>query len=249
MSKVALVTGGIGGIGGIGLATVRRLAADKMKLVVADVSDKAERVTEELSSEGIDVALIHCDVGIEDDVKRTMDEVNHKYGRLDILINNAGIGNTEVKLTDLSIAEWQRVIDINLTGVFLGMKYGIPLLESSGGGAIVNVSSLLGFKGKKLMSAYNASKAGVITLTKNAALEFGRQNIRVNAVAPGVIDTPIVDGWREQEQKWKILSTANALRRIGTPLEVANAIRFLVSEESSYITGTTLMVDGGGLTF
>lgn len=246
MSKVALITGGSSGIG---LATARRFADDQMKLIIADVSDKGERVIEELSGEGIDVSLIHCDVSIEGDVKRTMSEVRNRYGRLDILINNAGIGNTEVKLTELSVHEWKRVIDINLTGVFLGMKYGIPLIEESGGGAIVNVSSLLGFKGKKLMSAYNASKAGVITLTKNAALEFGKQHIRVNAVAPGVIDTPIVDGWREQEQKWKILSTANALRRVGTPREVANAIYFLASDESSYITGTTLMVDGGGLTY
>ncbi|GAE33374.1 SDR family NAD(P)-dependent oxidoreductase [Halalkalibacter akibai] len=246
MPKVALVTGGSSGIG---LATVRRLAADGMEIVIADVNEKGHNLVEQLHKDGIKASFQHCDVSVEEAVKQTVEEVKKQYGQLHVLINNAGVGNREIKLTDLPVLEWQKVIDINLTGVFLGMKYAIPLIEESGGGAIVNVSSLLGFKGKKLMSAYNASKAGVITLTKNAALEYGKHNIRVNAVAPGVIDTPIVDGWKEQEQKWEVLSRANALRRVGTPTEVANAIRFLVSEEASYITGTTLMVDGGGLTY
>jgi NAD(P)-dependent dehydrogenase (short-subunit alcohol dehydrogenase family) len=149
----------------------------------------------------------------------------------------------------LAEEEWDRVIDINLKGVFLGIKYAIPELIKAGGGAIINTSSLLGLKGQKYMSAYNASKAGVVTLTQNAALEYGKYNIRVNAIAPGVIDTPIIDHWKQNERKWPIISRANALGRIGTPDEVANAVLFLASDEASFITGTTLSVDGGGLTF
>ncbi|GFZ87148.1 hypothetical protein GCM10010978_28710 [Compostibacillus humi] len=124
------------------------------------------------------------------------------------------------------------------------MKYAIPSLEP--GSSIVNIASIAGIKGQKLVSPYSASKSGVMTLTKTAATEFGRKNIRVNAVAPGVIDTKMVDDWRKTD-KWPILSTANALRRIGKAEEVANAVLFLASDEASFITGETLIVDGGTL--
>jgi len=150
---------------------------------------------------------------------------------------------------DLAEEEWDRVVDINLKGVFLGIKYAVPEISKSGGGSIINTSSLLGLKGQKYMSAYNASKAGVVVLTKNAALEYGKYNIRVNAIAPGVIDTKIIENWKQNERKWPIISRANALGRIGTPDEVANAVLFLASDEASFITGTTLSVDGGGLTY
>ncbi|MFL6562845.1 MAG: SDR family NAD(P)-dependent oxidoreductase, partial [Bacillus sp. (in: firmicutes)] len=171
------------------------------------------------------------------------------YGALHIMFNNAGVGNSEVRSVDLSEEEWDRVIDINLKGVFLGIKYAVPELIKAGGGAIINTSSLLGLKGQKYVSAYNASKAGVVMLTQNASLEYGKHNIRVNAIAPGVIDTNIIDLWKQDERKWPIISRANALRRIGTPDEVANAVLFLASDEASFITGTTLSVDGGGLAF
>src|SRR5699024_441913 len=135
----------------------------------------------------------------------------------------------EKKLPDLSLEEWQKVIDINLTGVFLGMKYAIPYMDS--GSSIVNTASIAGIKGQKLVSAYSASKSSVITLTKTAATEFGRKNIRVNTVAPGIIDTKMVDDWKKTD-KWPILSTANVLRRIGRPEEVANAVLFLASDEA-----------------
>ncbi|HEY2420775.1 MAG TPA: SDR family oxidoreductase, partial [Neobacillus sp.] len=124
-----------------------------------------------------------------------------------------------------------------------------PEMVKGGGGVIINTSSLLGLKGQKYLAPYNASKAGVVMLTQNAALEYGKNNIRVNAIAPGVIDTKIIDNWRQNERKWPIISRANALGRIGTPDEVANAVLFLASEEASFITGTTLSVDGGGLAF
>ncbi|WP_368504822.1 SDR family NAD(P)-dependent oxidoreductase [Alkalihalophilus sp. As8PL] len=247
MKKVALVTGATGGIG---LATTKRFIDREMAVVLCDIDEeKGSSVTAALVNEGAEVMFVRCDVSNEENVRDACQKAVDQYGRLDVLVNNAGIGNRETTLTELTLPEWQKVIDVNLTGVYLGMKYAIPFMKESDGGAIVNVSSLLGFKGKKFVAPYNASKAGVITLTKNAALEFGRDQIRVNAVAPGVIDTPIVDGWREQEKKWKIMSSANALKRVGQPEEVANAISFLASDEASYITGTTLMVDGGGLTY
>jgi NAD(P)-dependent dehydrogenase (short-subunit alcohol dehydrogenase family) len=165
------------------------------------------------------------------------------------MFNNAGIGNSEVRSVDITEEEWDRVIDINLKGVFLGIKYSVPELIKAGGGAIINTSSLLGLKGQKYVAPYNASKAGVVLLTQNAAQEYGKFNIRVNAVAPGVIDTNIIDNWKQNERKWPIISRANALGRIGTPEEVANSVLFLASDEASFITGTTLSVDGGGLSF
>jgi NAD(P)-dependent dehydrogenase (short-subunit alcohol dehydrogenase family) len=182
-------------------------------------------------------------------MKELIQKAVDTYGSLHILFNNAGIGNPTVKSVDMSEEEWDRVIDINLKGVFLGIKYAVPELIKAGGGAIINTSSLLGLKGQKYLAAYNASKAGVILLTKNAALEYGKNNIRVNAIAPGVIDTKIIDNWKSDEWKWPIISKANAIGRIGTPEEVANSVLFLASDEASFITGATLSVDGGGLTF
>ncbi|ADC50760.1 short chain dehydrogenase [Alkalihalophilus pseudofirmus OF4] len=246
MNKVALVTGGTGGIG---QATAHCFLNQGISVVILDIDEeKGKAACEELSGSGGDVTFVRCDVSNEEEVKNACQKAAETYGQIDILVNNAGIGNNETTLTEMSLFEWQKVIDVNLTGVFLGMKHSIPFMRKNGG-AIVNVSSLLGFKGKKFVAPYNASKAGVITLTKNAALEYGRDRIRVNAVAPGVIDTSIVDGWRTHEEKWKIISTANALKRVGEAQEVAHAIEFLASDKASYITGTTLMVDGGGLTY
>jgi NAD(P)-dependent dehydrogenase (short-subunit alcohol dehydrogenase family) len=171
------------------------------------------------------------------------------FGRIDILFNNAGIGNSGVRSVDLAEEEWDQVIDINLKSVFLGIKYAIPELKKSGNGVIINTASLLGLKGRKYVSAYNASKGGVILLTQNAALEYGKYNIRVNAIAPGIIDTNIIKEWKNDERKWPILSRANALGRIGTPDEIASAALFLASDEASFVTGATLSVDGGGLIF
>ncbi|MFZ3589512.1 SDR family NAD(P)-dependent oxidoreductase [Bacillus sp. DJP31] len=149
----------------------------------------------------------------------------------------------------MTVEEWEHVIDINLKGVFLGMKYAIPEMMKNGGGSIINTSSLLGLKGKKYLSPYNASKGGVILLTQNAAVEYGSKGIRVNAVAPGMIDTSIVEGWRQNERVWDVMTKANALGRVGKPEEVANALLFLASDEASYITGSTILVDGGVFTY
>jgi NAD(P)-dependent dehydrogenase (short-subunit alcohol dehydrogenase family) len=245
--KVAIVTGGGGGIG---RAASILFAQEGAKVAVSDINEESASETVRMVREaGGEAVAITANVASPEEVEQLVEKTVETYGGLDVLFNNAGVGNEEVKLAETSVEEWDRVVDINLKGVFLGMKFGIPHMEKRGGGSIINTSSLLGFKGKKYVGAYNASKGGVILLTKNAALEYGGKNIRVNAVAPGVIDTNIVDGWKSDERKWPIISTANALRRVGQPEEVAKAVLFLASDDASYITGSTIHVDGGGLTF
>ncbi|WP_042454175.1 SDR family NAD(P)-dependent oxidoreductase [Neobacillus dielmonensis] len=245
--KTAIVTGGGSGIG---RASALRFAKEGAAVVVADVNSIAgEETVNFIQATGGKAIFVYADVANSKQIQELISTTVSTFGGLHILCNNAGIGNSEVRSVDLSEEEWDQVIDINLKGVFLGIKYAIPELIKAGGGAIINTSSLLGLKGQKYMSAYNASKAGVVVLTQNAALEYGKYSIRVNAIAPGVIDTNIIQGWKQNDRKWPIISKANALGRIGTPDEVANAIVFLASEEASFITGATLSVDGGGLTF
>jgi NAD(P)-dependent dehydrogenase (short-subunit alcohol dehydrogenase family) len=245
--KTAIVTGGGSGIG---RSTAIRFACEGAKVSVADVDSHCGEETVSLIKEsGANAIFVKTDVKDSNHVRNLINTTTTTFGGLDILVNNAGIGHSEVRSVDLPEEEWDHVSDINLKGVFLGIKYAAPELIKSGGGAIINTSSLLGLKGKKYQAAYNASKAGVVLLTQNAALEYGKYNIRVNAIAPGVIDTKIIDGWKQDERRWPFISKVNALGRIGTSDEVANAIFFLASDEASFITGTTLSVDGGGLTF
>ncbi|MGJ7912743.1 SDR family NAD(P)-dependent oxidoreductase [Neobacillus sp. LXY-1] len=245
--KIAVVTGGGSGIG---RATAIKFAHEGAKIAVADVdSVSGEQTVSLIKQTGGTAIFIKTDVANSKQVQELIQMTTNTYGALHIMFNNAGIGNSEVRSDELAEEEWDQVIDINLKGVFLGIKYAVPELKKAGGGVIINTSSLLGLKGQKYMSAYNASKGGVVILTKNAALEYGKYNIRVNAIAPGVIDTKIIDNWKQNERKWPIISSANALGRIGTPEEVANAVAFLASDEASFITGATLSVDGGGLTF
>lgn len=245
--KKAIVTGGGGGIG---RASAILFAKEGALVAISDIdAEKGKETASLINEQGGKAIFVQTDVSVSHQVKELVEETVSTFGGLDILFNNAGISNSNVKGLDLTEEEWDRVIDINLKGVFLGIKYAIPVLRKSGSGAIINTSSMLGLKGQKYMAAYNASKAGVILLTKNAALEYGKDNIRVNAIAPGVIDTNIIDSWKNDPRKWPIISKANALGRIGNPEEVANAVLFLASDDASFITGATLSVDGGGLTF
>jgi NAD(P)-dependent dehydrogenase (short-subunit alcohol dehydrogenase family) len=247
LGKTAIITGGGGGIG---RSSAIRFAKEGARVTVADIdSTNGEETVRFIKEDGGEAIFVKTDVTDSEQIKAIINTTTSTYGALHIMFNNAGVGNSEVRSIDLLEEEWDRVIDINLKGVFLGIKYAVPELIKAGGGAIINTSSLLGLKGQKYVSAYNASKAGVVMLTQNASLEYGKYNIRVNAIAPGVIDTPIIDQWKQNERKWPIISRANALRRIGTPDEVANAVLFLASDEASFITGATLSVDGGGLAF
>lgn len=247
VNKTAIITGGASGIG---RAAALRFAREGAQVVIGDINVDGGRATAELIEQhGGRAIFTELNVSDSKQVKELISVTVETFGKLDILFNNAGIGNPNVKSVDLDEEDWDQIIDINLKGVFLGIKNAVPEMKKAGGGAIINTSSLLGIKGQKYLAAYNASKAGVILLTKNAALEYGKDHIRVNAIAPGVIDTQIIEGWKNDERIWPIISRANALGRIGTPEEVANAVLFLASDEASFITGATLSVDGGGLTF
>ncbi|WP_246516350.1 SDR family NAD(P)-dependent oxidoreductase [Salicibibacter cibarius] len=241
-NKVAIVTGGGGDIG---RSVALRFAQENAKVMISDVDEDAGKETANMINEnGGKAGFIRTDITKPNEVKTMIDETINAFGLLNILFNNAGVNCDEKKMPDVSFEEWQHVMDININGVFLGMKHAIPHMEP--GSSIINTASIAGIKGQKLVSAYSASKSSVIALTKTAATEYGRQNIRVNAIAPGIIDTKMTDDWKETD-KWPILSKANALRRLGQPEEIANAVLFLASDESSFITGETLVIDGGTL--
>ncbi|MGI8315894.1 SDR family NAD(P)-dependent oxidoreductase [Halobacillus mangrovi] len=245
--KNVLITGAASGIG---RATALRMAEEGAAVIVSDRNtDQGANVAAEIKEQGGRAEFFELDVTKEVSVQEAVSFTEKTLGSIDVLFNNAGVGGEEKKLHELSEEEWDTVVDINMKGVFFGIKHAAPIMIKQEKGVIINTSSVLGFKGKKRSGPYNASKGGLVTLTKNAALEYGRYGIRVNAVGPGVIDTPIVKPWREDERKWNIISKANALGRLGQPEEVAEAVLFLASDQASFITGETLMVDGGGLTF
>jgi NAD(P)-dependent dehydrogenase (short-subunit alcohol dehydrogenase family) len=243
-NKKVIITGGGSGIGRAAALRISREGAD---LVIADINqDSGEETVHLVEKIGGNAVFHHTDVTIPEEVEQLVNRTVSLYGKLDVMINNAGITQKENKIHNVPINEWKKVVDVCLDGVFYGMKYAIPEMMKNGSGSIINTASVAGIKGQKLLGAYTAAKSGVIAITKSTALEYGKYNIRVNAIAPGIIDTEIVSEWRNAE-KWPLMSTANALRRIGQPEEVANACVFLASDEASFVTGTTLVVDGGTL--
>ncbi|MBA3874172.1 MAG: SDR family oxidoreductase [Anaerolineae bacterium] len=243
-NRIALVTGGASGIG---RATAIALAAEGAKVVVSDVDITGGEETAHLLTEaGHEAIFIPCDVTrsiqVESMVRRTIST----YGRLDCAVNNAGVGG-DMTPTDLrEEATWDMVLGVNLKGVWLSMKYELaPMLDQSYG-SIVNVSSAAGLVGFRYASAYSASKHGVIGLTRSAALEYARKKIRVNAVCPGFTETPMVAEMTTTNPKM-VEATINAIpmRRLGTPEEIAQAILWLCSDDSSFVTGHAMAVDGG----
>ncbi|WP_424921170.1 MULTISPECIES: SDR family NAD(P)-dependent oxidoreductase [unclassified Streptomyces] len=239
--KVALVTGGASGIG---LALSRRLAASGATVVVADHNEEsARKAAAELEATGARAAAVALDVTDPASVEAGVRFAVETFGGLHLAVNNAGIGGPSLPTGEYGIEDWNRVVATNLSGVFYSMRYELPAILAAGGGAVVNISSILGTNGFAGSPAYVAAKHGVVGLTKSAALEYAAQNIRVNAVGPGFIDTPLLrdtDGPARDH-----LISLHPAGRLGTSEEVAELTAFLLSDRASFIQGSYHLVDGG----
>ncbi|MBS3680805.1 glucose 1-dehydrogenase [Ornithinibacillus massiliensis] len=235
--KVAIITGGVSGIGA---ATARLFAAEGAKLVLVDFNEEKGTTFEaELKSEGTEAIFVKADVTSEDDVKNIYDKTLSTFGKVDILFNNAGIG--AVKPTEeLTYAEWRKTVEVDLDGVFLVAQAAIKEFLKAGSGVIVNTASMYGWVGSPGSAAYNAAKGGVVNLTRSLGLEYADRNIRVNALCPGFIDTPILG-----ETDRGFLTNSTPMKRLGKPEEMAKAVLYLASDDSSFMTGNSLIVDGG----
>jgi NAD(P)-dependent dehydrogenase (short-subunit alcohol dehydrogenase family) len=244
--KVAIVTGGGSGIGRV---TAALLAGEGAKVAVADLDEKNGRESvEDIGRAGGEGLFIRTDVAVSAEVKRMADLTVDRFGRIDVLVNVAGIFR-EGGVVETSEDEWRRVLDVNLTGIFLCMKHCVPRMIEGGGGSVVNVSSEAGLVGIANQVAYNASKSGVIALTKSAAVDLAGHRVRVNCVCPGRVHTPLVDrvirASPDPEKTRRVLSEDRPLKRMGKPEEIAAGILFFAGDDSPYATGAVLSIDGG----
>ncbi|WEK05639.1 MAG: SDR family oxidoreductase [Candidatus Devosia phytovorans] len=240
--KVAFVTGGASGIGE---AVSKQLAARGAKVVVADLKlDAAEKTVAEIKAAGGEAAAVAVDVSKIDQVEKAVQFTVDTFGKLDVAVNNAGIGGKAAKAGDYTFEDWQKVIDVNLNSVFYSMKYELAAMQKSGGGAIVNMASILGTNGFANAPAYVAAKHGVVGLTKAAAIDYAKEGIRVTAVGPGFIETPLL-GSATQKEVFDGLKALHPVGRLGQPDEVAALTLFLLSDAASFITGSYHLVDGG----
>ena len=249
--KVTVITGAASGIG---KATAVVFAREGARVMCADVNEGgAEATARQIQDTGGESASVRADVSQEEDVQGMIAATVQRWGRLDVLYNNAGIG-FGMPVTQVPVDEWDRLIDINLRGVFLGCKHAIPEMLKNGGGSIVSTASDAGLRGSAFLSTYCASKGGVVLLTKALAVEWAQHGIRINCVCPGVIRTPILDPFIAQMRQaggttdaeiWRQMGEAHPMGRVGQPEEVGKAVAFLASDEASFITGVALPVDGG----
>ena len=235
--KVAVITGGASGIG---LATARKLLSEGAKVVLVDWNEDVSEIAKTLNNDALG---IRCDVSSGTDVQKSVNDIIEKFGHIDFLVANAGIGGGPNKAHEVSVDEWNKVIGVNQTGIFLMNKYVISEMLKNGGGAIVNTSSMYGLVGTTMSFAYSASKGAINQMTRSLALTYARDNIRVNAVAPGYVDTPIL---AEVPKDMKdAMANQLPVGRLGKDTEIANLICYLLSDDATFITGAIVPIDGG----
>ncbi|MDR3509807.1 MAG: glucose 1-dehydrogenase [Caulobacteraceae bacterium] len=245
--KVALVTGAASGLGA---ESARRLSREGATVILTDrAAEAGEALAEAIVGAGGKAAFFSHDVASEADWERVVAATLERFGRLDVLVNNAGIASSGLQLMTHSLEDWRRVLSVNLDGVFLGLRHGGPAIAQSGGGSVINISSIMGKVGMPGAAAYCASKGGVLMLTKAAALEWAQLKIRVNSIHPGFIDTPMVAGALHQAEDGNMMRdliiSRHALGRLGVSREIADGVVFLASDEASFMTGSELVIDGG----
>jgi NAD(P)-dependent dehydrogenase (short-subunit alcohol dehydrogenase family) len=240
--RVALVTGAASGIGA---ATAHRLAEEGCAVMITDLQDAAgEQVAKDVVDAGGRASYLHHDVSSQDDWVAAVAKTVETYGRLDILVNNAGMGDLAA-IEDTSLEDWNRTIGIDQTGVFLGMKFAADALKASGHGSVINISSIFGTSGGFGTSpAYHAAKGAVRTLTKNIALHWATDGVRVNSIHPGFIDTPILDQAKGTPFE-QVMVDLTPMARLGRPEEIAAGVAYLASDDAAFVTGLELYIDGG----
>lgn len=238
-NKVAVVTGAASGIGE---AIARLLVDEGAKVVIGDVAD-ANAVADKIKTSGGEAMFIYCDVTDEESVQHLMETAFNTFGSLDILVANAGISENKGPVHEMELSHWQKVIDIDLTGVVITNKYAIQQMLKKGCGAIVNMGSILGIVGQANSHAYSAAKAAVLNFTRSQALTYAQKGIRINSVSPGYIKTPLLAKLPDEVTEAMIVK--QPIGRLGKPEEVANIVAFLVSDRASLITGSSISVDGG----
>ncbi|MDH3530784.1 MAG: glucose 1-dehydrogenase [Acidobacteriota bacterium] len=242
-NKVALVTGGTSGIGE---ATVRAFAGDGAKVAFTGrQEDKGNAIADAVVAEGGNALFIRADIRKPGDVARMVVETLDAFGRLDLAFNNAGVEQAFKPLVEQTLEDFDFLVETNIRGVWLSMKEELPAIIESGGGAIVNTSSIFGVVAAPLNPLYVACKHAVIGLTKSTALEYAKAGVRVNAVLPAAIETPMIDRFARDEKTQAYLKSLHPVGRMGRPEEVAQAVLWLCSEKASFVTGTSVRIDGG----
>lgn len=241
-NKTAVITGGTSGIG---KATAELFSREGARVAVVGRSEeKGNSIVEEINSKGGQAIFVQCDVSKDEDARKMAEQVIKEFGQIDILYNNAGIAEFGT-VHETEEDNWNKVIDINLKGVYLCSRYVIPHMQKQKKGSIINTASIAGIIGYPGAAAYCASKGGVHNLTKAMALDYGPDGIRVNNICPGVIETPMTVGAYGSEEEVKKQAADYPIGRVGSPEDIAYAALFLASDESTFVTGTSLIVDGG----